>query len=341
MFNECVKSIVLSISKCNNCHTTSIRFLLALMTKHILMRFKLLLYIPLTMILWSCSGGNEDSISSKMQRQMQNEPHPGEKLIEKHCYLCHNTETPAGSRIGPPMTHVKNHYLEAYPTQEDFTKHLIAFIQQPSEDISIMPGALNKFGLMPKQQFPVEALEQIADYMYNHDLEKKENPNATVDSKDNAEIGLNIALSTKKVLGQNLMSAMQNKGPHYALEFCNVKAVPLTDSMSMVHNASIQRVSDRNRNPKNKASEKETEYIRSFQKLIDENKDADPIVISENNTSTFYYPIVTNDMCLKCHGTPEKSLSEKIKQLYPADLAVGYSENQVRGIWKIIFNEKN
>ena len=45
-------------------------------------------------------------------------------------------------------------------------------------------------------------------------------------------------------------------------------------------------------------------------------------------------------MCLKCHGTPEKSFSEKIKQLYPADLAVGYSENQVRWIWKIIFNEK-
>lgn len=305
------------------------------------MRFKLLLYIPLTMILWSCSGGNEDSISSKMQRQMQNEPHPGEKLIEKHCYLCHNTETPAGSRIGPPMTHVKNHYLEAYPTQEDFTKHLIAFVQQPAEDIAIMPGALNKFGLMPKQQFPAEALNQIADYMYNHDLEKKENPNATVDSKDDAEIGLNIALSTKKVLGQNLMSAMQNEGPHYALEFCNVKAIPLTDSMSMIHNASIQRVSDRNRNPNNKASEKETEYIRSFQKLIDENKDVEPIIINENNTSTFYYPIVTNDMCLKCHGTPEKSLSDKIRQLYPEDLATGYSENQVRGIWKIIFNHEN
>ena len=55
-----------------------------------------------------------------------------------------------------------------------------------------------------------------------------------------------------------------------------------------------------------KASEKETEYIRNFQKLIDENKDTDPILISENNTSTFYYPIVTNDMCLTCHGTPEK-----------------------------------
>ena len=190
------------------------------------------------------------------------------------------------------------------------------------------------------QQFPPDALKQIADYMYHYDLDKKENPNDTDDSKDDAEIGLNIALSAKKVLGQNLMTAKQKQGLHYALEFCNVNAMPLTDSMSTIHNVSIQGVSDRNRNPKNKTSEKETEYIRNFQKLIDENKDTDPILISENMSSTFYYPIVTNDMCLKCHGTPEKSFSEKIKQLYPADLAVGYSENQVRGIWKIIFNEK-
>lgn len=332
-----IKSISFSISKCNNCNIAPLLFFLALMTKHTLMRFKLLLFIPLSMILWSCSGENEDAISSKMQ----NEHHPGEKLIEKHCYLCHNTETPAGSRIGPPMTLVKNYYLEAYPTQEDFTNHLIAFVQHPLEDNAIMSDALKKFGLMSKQQFPPDALKQIADYMYHYDLDKKENLNATVDSKDDAEIGLNIALSTKKVLGQNLMSAMQKQGPHYALEFCNVKAMPLTDSMITIHNVSIQRVSDRNRNPKNKASGKETEYIRNFQKLIDENKDTDPILISENMYSTFYYPIVTNDMCLTCHGTPEKSLSEKIKQLYPADLAVGYSENQVRGIWKIIFNEKN
>lgn len=272
---------------------------------------------------------------------MQNEPHLGEKLIEKHCYLCHNTETPSKSRIGPPMTHVKNHYLEAYPSQEDFTKHLIAFVQNPSEDISIMPGALNKFGLMPKQQFPLEALNQIADYMYNHDIEKKQSSNTTVDSKNYAEIGLNMALSTKKVLGQNLMSTLQKEGPQHALEFCNIQAIPLTDSMSAVHNVSIQRVSDRNRNPLNKASEKETEYIFSFQQLIDQNKDVEPVLITEGKRSIFYYPIVTNDMCLKCHGNPEKSLLEKIKQLYPKDLATGYSENQVRGIWKIIFEEEN
>lgn len=305
------------------------------------MKTLLSLIFPLLLILWSCAGGNEDSISSKMQRQIQNEPHPGEKLVEKHCYLCHNNEASHGNRIGPPMTHVKEHYLEEYPEKDEFIKHIIAFVQQPSEDLSIMPGALEKFGLMPKQHFPKEALEQITDYLFTHDLAKKQGSSVSGKSKDYAEIGLEFALSTKKVLGQNLMSAMQNEGPHYALEFCNVQALPLTDSMSQVHNVSVQRVSDRNRNPLNKASEKETEYIRSFQQLITNGKDADPIVIAEGNKSIFYYPIVTNDMCLKCHGNPEKSLSEKINKLYPNDLATGYSENEVRGIWKIVFNEDN
>jgi cytochrome c2 len=305
------------------------------------MRFKLLIFIPLFMILWSCSGGDDSSISSNMQRQIENEPHQGEKLIEKHCYLCHNQESQEDGRIGPPMTHVKRHYLDAYPEQSEFTKQLISFVQNPTEDHSIMPGALKKFGLMPKQQFPKEALDQIADYLFIHDLTKKQQSSVGGNSKDYAKLGLEFALSAKKVLGQNLMSAMQSEGPIHALEFCNLRAIPLTDSMSQVHNVSIQRVSDRNRNPLNKASEKETEYIRSFQQLITNGKDADPIVIADGNKSIFYYPIVTNDMCLKCHGNPEKSLSEKINNLYPDDLATGYSENEVRGIWKIVFNEGN
>jgi cytochrome c2 len=305
------------------------------------MKLLLSLIFPLSLILWSCSGGNEDSISSKMQRQIQSEPHPGEKLLEKHCYLCHNNETSSSARIGPTMIEVKDAYLEEFSSQEEFTQHLIAFVQQPSADHSIMPEAVNQFGLMPKQQFPKEALEEIADYLFTHDLTKKHVSSIQKDSKNYTEIGLEFALSTKKVLGQNLMSAMQKEGPHYALEFCNVQALPLTDSMSQIHNVRIQRVSDRNRNPLNKASAKETEYIRSFQQLIDNGKDTEPIVIAEGNRSIFYYPIVTNDMCLKCHGTPEKSLADKINKLYPSDLAIGYSENEVRGIWKIVFAEED
>ena len=53
----------------------------------------------------------------------------------------------------------------------------------------------------------------------------------------------------------------------------------------------------------------------------------------------FYYPIVTNGMCLQCHGEPNKEIDEatlaQLNNLYPDDKAKGYAMNQVRGIWSI------
>jgi len=131
--------------------------------------------------------------------------------------------------------------------------------------------------------------------------------------------------------------------PLEALAFCNNKAYPITDSMAAVHKAKIKRVTDKFRNPENKASAKEITYLQQFQKALDEGKEAKPIVDSVAGKIQFYYPIVTNSMCLKCHGTPnttiEKETLSKIKLLYPNDLATGYDVNQVRGIWSIEFDK--
>jgi hypothetical protein len=46
-------------------------------------------------------------------------------------------------------------------------------------------------------------------------------------------------------------------------------------------------------------------------------------------------------MCLQCHGKQvEPEVAKQILKLYPKDLALGYSENEVRGIWSITFNKK-
>jgi hypothetical protein len=70
-------------------------------------------------------------------------------------------------------------------------------------------------------------------------------------------------MKTKQELGKNLMQAIQTKGTAGALEFCNIKALPITDSMSNVLNASIKRVSDLERNPKNKANKESTNPINT------------------------------------------------------------------------------
>ena len=160
-----------------------------------------------------------------------------------------------------------------------------------------------------------------------------------------AQIGLNIAFTTKAQLGKNLMGTMKEKGVIEALQFCNIKAIPLTDSMATVHQAIIKRVSDKTRNTNNKANEIELKNIEHFKSVLAKNEEIIPIVETNNDSVNFYYPIVTNAMCLQCHGNPEKDLNPdllaSINKLYPNDKALGYSENQVRGIWSIQFKNNS
>jgi len=158
------------------------------------------------------------------------------------------------------------------------------------------------------------------------------------------QLGLNIAFTTKSQLGKNLMGVMKEKGAVEALQFCNIKANILTDSMATIHNAKIKRVSDKTRNPNNKANETELKNIEAFKNMLSNNEEIKPIIETVNDSIYFYYPILTNEMCLKCHGTPNKEINQatllSLKDLYPTDKAVGYSENQVRGIWSIQFQKQ-
>ena len=111
--------------------------------------------------------------------------------------------------------------------------------------------------------------------------------------------------------------------------------------MSVHYNAVIKRVSDRNRNPNNKANAEELYYINHFKKLIANQEEVKPITLEKGNKVQFYYPIETNTMCLQCHGTQIKpDVSKQILKLYPSDLAIGYNESEVRGIWSITFDKK-
>lgn len=161
--------------------------------------------------------------------------------------------------------------------------------------------------------------------------------------KNYSEIGLEYAVSTKAALGKNLISAIQEKGTLGALEFCNIQAMPLTDSMAVVHKAKIKRVSDKPRNSNNQANAQELEYIEVFKNSVASDTKVEPIVNQANGQVSFYYPITTNAMCLQCHGIPNEQIRPEtlsaLKNLYPDDKAIGYDVDEVRGIWSIQFDE--
>ncbi len=145
-------------------------------------------------------------------------------------------------------------------------------------------------------------------------------------------------LSQATLLG-NVGKAIQIGGTEYAVEFCNLKASLIVDSLNAINKCTITRVSEKNRNPENfLKNEVEKQLIQKMKTGI-----TTDTLIRSGNIITYYKPITTTlSACLRCHGHPGSDITpptlEKIKTLYPNDLATGYNLNDFRGMWKVEFN---
>ena len=164
--------------------------------------------------------------------------------------------------------------------------------------------------------------------------------NTEKSNKNYVKIGKEYAQATKTILGKNLKQSIAKDGLVGAMSFCNEQAYSLTDSMQVKYNAIITRVSDKNRNQKNKANAIELSYINAFKEKLENGEEIKPIIEKNGGKIHFYAPIKTNQLCLQCHGKQlQPNILAKLKDLYPNDLAVGYDDNQVRGIWSISFDK--
>ena len=168
--------------------------------------------------------------------------------------------------------------------------------------------------------------------------------NASEPSVNYLSEGKRIAGEAQAALGKNLAAAINAKGTVYAVEFCNVEAIPITDSMANILGASLKRVTDKMRNPENQANEDELAFIKKMKGEMQTGKSPEPLVVEINGKMVGYYPIVTNALCVKCHGNKDIDIEQptfrKIKALYPSDKALGYSVNELRGMWKVEMNKK-
>lgn len=150
--------------------------------------------------------------------------------------------------------------------------------------------------------------------------------------------GDSIATFAQTTLLQNVSNAMQKGGTEYAVEFCQIKALPITDSLSGKYSVAIRRITDQNRNPENGLK---TEMDRKvFYAFTLDNSKMDTILRKQDNV--VYYKRINLAMpaCVKCHGNPQTDINpatlQKIKSLYPDDKATGYAMGDFRGLWKIV-----
>ncbi|GAB4123543.1 MAG: hypothetical protein OHK0045_15950 [Raineya sp.] len=176
----------------------------------------------------------------------------------------------------------------------------------------------------------------------NHTNGKTQETSTAV-STDYLEKGENITTATQTSLLQAVSKAIAEKEPHGAVEYCNLKALSIVDSLSKVHNCQIRRVSDKYRNPQDKAQNQvEEKALQTFLEKHQKQEKLEPFTLQEGKNTYYFKPIMVGmETCLKCHGDKNKDIAPQtlavIEKLYPTDLAKGYKLKDFRGMWVVKF----
>ena len=176
----------------------------------------------------------------------------------------------------------------------------------------------------------------------------KESSDAAEDSvkAEYLKKGKEITSISQAELLKNVSRAIQSGGPPFAIDFCNIHALPLKDSLSEVYDCDIRRIAIRYRNPADKPqTETEEGQLSKYLEAHQNNESLGAEVHIFDDRVEYYQPIlISNGACLLCHGEPGKHISDATMELirthYPDDLATGFALNDFRGAWKITFRRE-
>jgi hypothetical protein len=137
-----------------------------------------------------------------------------------------------------------------------------------------------------------------------------------------------------------LQEELERSGPEGAVAVCNEKAPQMARAASEKSGWAIRRVSLRNRNPKAVPDAWEQAALQEFDRRLAAQEPASKLEKSEltqeggQNVQRYIRALPTAKLCLECHGSAEQispAVAARIKALYPADQATGYSVGQLRG----------
>lgn len=150
-----------------------------------------------------------------------------------------------------------------------------------------------------------------------------------------------LARQTFDTLRSSLLTAIGQKGFPGAVSYCNTQALKLTETYAG-EGISVERVTDRTRNPSNAPDSMELRILAAFRERKASGQQLEPVAETDATSNHHYFkPILIQAMCLHCHGEPGKDIQQEtwaaIQSLYPADSAFGYKEGDLRGAWHIRF----
>lgn len=163
-------------------------------------------------------------------------------------------------------------------------------------------------------------------------------------SQDNLEVikqrGDQLSQEFVTYLGGQLKSNLMNSGVIESIDFCSRNAMLLTHEQSLKYGVTFSRKTDKPRNPGNALDSADTKTFTAM-KIDMENKKplSSKVIQAEDGHPIYYKPLlISNDVCLKCHGSLDKESENKIRSIYHEDKATGYKMGDLRALIRIDFN---
>jgi len=159
----------------------------------------------------SCNSNKKETaiksneIKKEVLKKTDTQNNKGYELMKTNCFVCHMEKpdpSKRGQMIAPPMLRVQEHYKPSYPDKDEFVKAIKAWVNNPTEDKVMMPGAVRKFNLMPKIAIADKDLQLIAETLYSIDFGNMPKMHQQKDSKLTLNNGKKWRLNTnsKKVI---------------------------------------------------------------------------------------------------------------------------------------------
>jgi hypothetical protein len=158
-----------------------------------------------------------------------------------------------------------------------------------------------------------------------------------------------ITMELLTSLKSELKKAIKEGGFENAITVCNLKAIPITETIEKAsdENIQIKRTTFKYRNPENAPDEIEESALLYFQNLNEKNERLPEYYVQKvtNNEVVqyhYYKPLIVENVCLGCHGLPENMdtrLLSQLSKLYPEDKAMGYQEGDFRGLISVTIPE--
>jgi len=152
------------------------------------------------------------------------------------------------------------------------------------------------------------------------------------------EASKNLVEGFGRDLRSELMAALNAYGPPYALQVCQIKA-PEIAAAHTKGGWSIKRVSEKYRNPDDRPINDEATILAKFaDPNFHQDYYQDWYGTDSNRVFRYCQKIVTQPMCLQCHGdlqTMDSDLYKQVKLTYPWDKATGHKAGDLRGMFVV------